>query len=44
MLCDDCGLSMLPRLTVPEVYEFLYPEQRVRIEDVDAFIDDVLGT
>jgi hypothetical protein len=27
MLCDDCGLSMLPRLTVPEVYEFLYPER-----------------
>lgn len=42
MLCDDCGLSMLPRLTVPEVYELLYPE-RARIEDVDAFIDDVLG-
>jgi hypothetical protein len=42
MLCDDCGLRMLPRLTVPEVYEHLYPE-RARIEDVDAFIDDVLG-
>jgi hypothetical protein len=42
MLCDDCGLSMLPRLTVPEVYELLYLE-RARIEDVDAFIDDVLG-
>lgn len=26
----------------PEVYEFLYPE-RARIEDVDAFIEDVLG-
>ena len=42
MLCDDCGLSMLPGLTVPEVYELLYPE-RARIEGVDAFIDDVLG-
>jgi hypothetical protein len=42
MLCDDCGLSMLPRLTVPEVHELLYPE-RARIEDVDAFIADVLG-
>jgi hypothetical protein len=42
MRCEDCGLSMLPRLTVPEVYELLYPE-RARIEDVDAFIDDVLG-
>jgi hypothetical protein len=42
MLCDEYGLSMLPRLTVPEAYELLYPE-RARIEDVDAFIDDVLG-
>lgn len=33
---------MLPRLTVPEVCELLYPE-RARIEDVDAFIEDVLG-
>jgi hypothetical protein len=41
LLCDDCGSSMLPRLTVPEVYELLCPEQD-RIEDVDAFTDDVL--
>jgi hypothetical protein len=45
--CPDCNgcvnlESMLPRLTVPEVYELLYRE-RARIEDVDAFIDDVLG-
>jgi hypothetical protein len=42
MLCEACGSSMLPRLTVPEVYELLYPEC-TRIEGVDAFIDDVLG-
>jgi hypothetical protein len=42
MLCDECGLSVLPRLTVPEVYELLYPE-RARIGDVDAFIDDVFA-
>jgi hypothetical protein len=43
MLCDDCGMSMLPHLTVPEVYELLYPKRAVRIEDVDAFIDAVLA-
>jgi hypothetical protein len=41
MLCEDCGLSLFPRLTVPDVYELLYSERR--IEDVDAFIDDVLA-
>jgi hypothetical protein len=41
MLCDDCGLDLLPGLTVPDVYALLYPERR--IEDVDAFIQDVLG-
>jgi hypothetical protein len=41
MLCDDCGLDLLPGLTVPDVYAPLYPERR--IEDVDAFIQDVLG-
>jgi hypothetical protein len=32
---------MFPRLTVPDVYDLLYPERQ--IEDVDAFIDDVLA-
>jgi hypothetical protein len=41
MLCDDCGLDLLPGLTVPGVYGLLYPERR--IEDVDALIQDVLG-
>jgi hypothetical protein len=41
MLCDDCGLDLLPGLTVRDVYALLYPERR--IEDVDAFIQDVLG-
>jgi hypothetical protein len=36
-------MSMLPRLTVPELYELLYPKRTVRIEDVDAFIDAVLA-
>jgi hypothetical protein len=43
MLCEACGMSMLPGLTVPEVYELLYPKRAARIEDVDAFIDAVLG-
>jgi hypothetical protein len=41
ILCEDCGLDLLPRLTVPDVYALLYPGPR--IEDVDAFIDDVLS-
>lgn len=40
MLCEGCGLALLPRLTVPDVYALLYPGPR--IGDVDAFIDDVL--
>jgi hypothetical protein len=42
VLCEDCGLTMLLCPTLPEVDELLDPE-RARIEDVDAFIDDVLG-
>jgi hypothetical protein len=41
MLCEGCGLDVLPRLTVPDVYALLYPGRR--IGDVDAFIDDVLS-
>ena len=41
MLCESCGLDLLPRLTVPAVYALLYPS--IRIEDVDALIDDVLS-
>jgi hypothetical protein len=40
MLCDGCGLDLLPHLTMPDVYALLYPGPR--IGDVDAFIDDVL--
>ena len=42
MLCEDCGLKMLPRLTVPEVYELLYPE-RTRIEDQRLTVPLLLG-
>jgi hypothetical protein len=41
MLCEGCGLDLLPRLTVPDVYALLYPGPR--IGDVDAFIDHVLS-
>jgi hypothetical protein len=41
MLCEGCGLDLLPRLTVPDVYALRYPGRR--IGDVDAFIDDVLS-
>jgi hypothetical protein len=42
MICEGCGLEVLPRpTTVPDVYALLYPDRR--IGDVDAFIDDVLG-
>jgi hypothetical protein len=41
MLCEDCGLDLLRRLTVPDVYALRYPGRR--IGDVDAFIDDVLS-
>jgi hypothetical protein len=41
MLCEGCGLVLLPRLTVPDVYALLYPGPL--IGDVDAFIDDVLS-
>jgi hypothetical protein len=41
MLCEGCGLVLLPRLTVPDVYALLYPGPR--IGDVDVFIDDVLS-
>jgi hypothetical protein len=41
MRCDGCGLDVLPRLTMPDVYALLYPGRR--IGDVDAFIDDVLS-
>jgi hypothetical protein len=41
MLCEGCGLVLLPSLTVPDVYALLYPGPR--IGDVDAFIDDVLS-
>ena len=41
MLCEGCGLVLLPSLTVPRVYALLYPGSR--IGDVDAFIDDVLS-
>jgi len=42
MICEGCGLDVLPHLTtVPAVYALLYPDRR--IGDVDAFIDDVLG-
>jgi hypothetical protein len=41
MLCEGCGLLVLPRLTVPDVFAVLYPGRR--LGDVDAFIDDVLG-
>jgi hypothetical protein len=41
MICERCGLEVLPRLiTVPDVYAVVYPGRR--IGDVDAFIDDVL--
>ena len=41
MLCEGCGLVLLARLTVPDVYALLYPAPR--IGDVDAFIDDILS-
>ena len=41
MLCEGCGLVLLARLTVPDVYALLYPGPRIR--DVDTFIDDVLS-
>jgi hypothetical protein len=41
MLCEGCGLVLLPSLTVPYVYPLLYPGPG--IGDVDAFIDDVLS-
>jgi hypothetical protein len=41
MLCEGCGLVLVPSLTVPDVYALLYPGPR--IGDVDAFIDDVLS-
>jgi hypothetical protein len=41
LLCEGCGLDLLPSLTVPDVYALLYPGPR--IEDVDALIDDVLS-
>jgi hypothetical protein len=41
MLCEGCGLVLLPNLTVPDVYALLYPGPR--IGDADAFIDDVLS-
>jgi hypothetical protein len=41
MLCDD-SLEHAPLLTVVEVREPVCPE-RDRIEDVDMFIDAVLG-
>ena len=41
MLCEGCGLILLPSLPVPDVYALLYPGRR--IEDVDTFIDDVLS-
>ena len=42
MICERCGLEVLPRLTtVPDVYADLNHGRR--IGDVDAFIDGVLG-
>jgi hypothetical protein len=42
MICEGCGLEVLPHLTtVPALYALLYPDRR--IGEVDAFIDDVLG-
>jgi len=41
MLCEGCGLDVLRRLTVPDVYALRYPGPQ--IGDVDAFIDDVFS-
>jgi hypothetical protein len=41
MLCEGCGLVLLPSLPVPNIYALLY--RGARIGDVDAVIDDVLS-